>query len=95
MGRSSLTLKTSQTVFSSGIVTFGEDGTDGFGPHLGDWKVRLAGLKLFFAICLPLMTLTLCAWLAAYGISRSQRGRMTPTATAPEKLLSQRNDGIV
>jgi hypothetical protein len=53
-------------MFSSGIVTFGQEGEGGFGPLLGDWKVRPAGLKLFFAICVPLLFMTLCAWTVAY-----------------------------
>ncbi|KAF4981576.1 hypothetical protein FZEAL_2642 [Fusarium zealandicum] len=34
------------TIFSSGILTFGEEGSGGFGSSIGDWKVRVAGLKL-------------------------------------------------
>lgn len=40
---------------------------------MGDWKVRGAGLKLFVAICFPLMTLTLFAWFIAYCIARCKR----------------------
>ncbi|RSL49750.1 hypothetical protein CEP54_012280 [Fusarium duplospermum] len=43
------------TIFSSGIITFGEDGSGGFGSAMGSWKVRLAGLKLFAAVCFPLL----------------------------------------
>ncbi|KAH8178180.1 hypothetical protein LIA77_03262 [Sarocladium implicatum] len=57
-----------QTVFSSGIITFGNEGESGFGPNLGDWKLRSAGLKLFFAICIPLLTMTLGVWFLAYGM---------------------------
>jgi hypothetical protein len=53
-------------MFSSGIIVFGNEGDGGFGPNLGDWKLRSAGLKLFFAICLPLLTITLGVWLLAY-----------------------------
>lgn len=58
-------------MFSSGILTFGEDGDAGFGPQLGDWKVRSAGLKLYLMVCFPLMALTLCA---AYGFAKIRGG---------------------
>ncbi|KAL2680433.1 hypothetical protein Neosp_008034 [[Neocosmospora] mangrovei] len=35
------------TIFSSGIISFGQDGGPGFGSAMGAWKVRLAALKLF------------------------------------------------
>ncbi|WAO93282.1 Protein kinase domain-containing protein [Fusarium falciforme] len=35
------------TIFSSGIITFGDDGDGGFGSAMGAWKVRPAALKLF------------------------------------------------
>ncbi|RSM05248.1 hypothetical protein CDV31_009646 [Fusarium ambrosium] len=37
------------TIFSSGIITFGEDGDAGFGSGMGAWKLRPAALKLFAA----------------------------------------------
>lgn len=55
-----------QTMFSSGIITFGNEGSSGFGPNLGDWEVRVAGLKLFFLICAPLLALTLSIWALSY-----------------------------
>ncbi|RTE84500.1 hypothetical protein BHE90_000867 [Fusarium euwallaceae] len=61
------------TIFSSGIITFGEDGGSGFGSAMGAWKVRLAGLKLFAAVCFPLLTLTLLAWCCAYCSARLKR----------------------
>ncbi|KAK0387675.1 hypothetical protein NLU13_3920 [Sarocladium strictum] len=54
------------TMFSSGIITFGNEGSSGFGPNLGDWEVRVAGLKLFFLICVPLLALTLSIWALSY-----------------------------
>ncbi|KAH6639929.1 hypothetical protein BKA67DRAFT_136972 [Truncatella angustata] len=64
-------LTESQTFFSTGILNF-----DGDKPmnNLGDWIVRPAALKLFLAICLPLMGIVLLAWAAAYYWAR--RGSM-------------------
>lgn len=61
------------TLFSSGIITFGNEGESGFGPNLGDWKLRSAGLKLFLAICIPLLTMTLGFWFLAYGTKSKAR----------------------
>jgi hypothetical protein len=47
----------------------------GFGEKMGDWKVRIAGVKLFFAICLPLLFLTLSAWFAVYWLARREGHR--------------------
>lgn len=58
------------TIFSSGIITFGDDGSSGFGPNIGDWKVREAGIKLFFIICLPMLSCTLGLWCLAYTSAR-------------------------
>jgi hypothetical protein len=55
-----------QTLFSSGIIVFGNEGEGGFGTNLGDWKVRMASLKLFFVICFPLLMVTLVVWFMAY-----------------------------
>lgn len=63
-----------QTVFSSGILTFGNEGEVGFGSNLGDWKIRVAGLKLFFSICLPLLFITIGAWFLVYWLSRRKTG---------------------
>ncbi|EEU42891.1 uncharacterized protein NECHADRAFT_84216 [Fusarium vanettenii 77-13-4] len=38
------------TIFSSGIISFGQDGGPGFGSAMGAWKVRLAALKLFASV---------------------------------------------
>lgn len=67
-----------QTMFSSGIIVFGTEGSSGFGPNLGDWKVRTAGIKLFFIICLPLLACTLGLWFFAYVYARmkSSVGRL-------------------
>jgi hypothetical protein len=66
------------TMFSSGIIVFGTEGSSGFGPNLGDWKVRTAGIKLFFIICLPLLACTLGLWFFAYVYARmkSSVGRL-------------------
>lgn len=71
-------------MFSSGIVTFGQEGEGGFGPFMGDWKVRPAGIKLFFAICIPLLFMTLCAWTVAYCSSkiRASNRRILQAAAA-------------
>lgn len=74
------------TIFGSGILTFGDDGSSGSGPNMGDWKVRLAGLKLFLAICFPLMTLTLCAWLMAYCFARLRRSSPRDSGVLSEKV---------
>ncbi|KAL2206312.1 hypothetical protein CC79DRAFT_1398254 [Sarocladium strictum] len=74
-----------QTMFSSGIIVFGNEGDGGFGPNLGDWKLRSAGLKLFFAICLPLLTITLGVWLLAYMKSKvGQFLKSRPSESLPK-----------
>ncbi|RSL78453.1 hypothetical protein CEP51_008204 [Fusarium floridanum] len=66
------------TIFSSGIITFGEDGSGGFGSAMGSWKVRLAGLKLFAAVCFPLLLeafwrdYSIKAILRAYNINKPE-----------------------
>ncbi|KAI8663048.1 hypothetical protein NCS56_01110100 [Fusarium sp. Ph1] len=61
------------TIFSSGIITFGDDGDGGFGSAMGAWKVRPAALKLFAAVCFSLLTVTLLAWCCAYCSARRRR----------------------
>lgn len=70
-------------MFSSGIIIFGPEGGGGFGSDMGDWKVRLAGIKLFFAICIPLLTVTLGVWLITYISTRmrSTAGRLWDQAS--------------
>lgn len=83
-----------QTVFGSGILTFGEDGGGGFGPELGDWKVRVSGLKLFFIICIPLLTVTLSAWLLSYCI-RLRRSRTGPFPGRAVQILAKDEKSMV
>ena len=52
-----------QTFFSSDIVDFQKGkGTD----NIGDWGVSIPALKLFLAMCIPLMAITLSIWLLFY-----------------------------
>jgi len=55
-------IKNKQTLFSSGIWNF--DGTTT--TVMGDWETRTPALKLFFAICIPLMAISLSIWMATY-----------------------------
>ncbi|KAH6662626.1 hypothetical protein F5X68DRAFT_161634 [Plectosphaerella plurivora] len=80
------------TMFSSGILTFGQEGEGGFGPWMGDWKVRPAGLKLFFAICVPLLFMTLCAWTVAYSALRRTARQSDDTH---DTLLFHRRQGYI
>jgi hypothetical protein len=54
-----------QTLFSSGILRWDEDGTLG-----SDWVVRGGGVRLFLSICLPLTILTLSIWGIMYMVAR-------------------------
>ena len=47
-----------QTFFSSGVLHWDDDGTLG-----SDWVFRANGFKLFIAICVPMMAVTLSGWL--------------------------------
>ncbi len=54
-----------QTFFSSGVLRWDEDGTLGY-----DWVVRSEGMRLFMAICLPMMVITIAAWAIMYRVAR-------------------------
>ncbi|KAM5348639.1 hypothetical protein ACJ41O_008463 [Fusarium nematophilum] len=84
------------TIFSSGILTFGQEGEGGFGSGMGDWKVRLAGLKLYAAICFPLLALTLLAWLLAYCSARLRsESQRRSRQGGREIVLKEKGDDIV
>jgi hypothetical protein len=74
---SSRALTGSQTFFSTGILKF--DGDDSptvsiaAGRTLGGWTLRPNALKLFLAICLPLMAFVLALWGFAYLLARRQQ----------------------
>lgn len=55
----------SQTMFSSGVLRWDEDGTLG-----SDWVVRNDGLRLFVSICVPLTIVTISIWAAMYSLAR-------------------------
>ncbi|KAK4140569.1 uncharacterized protein C8A04DRAFT_14831 [Dichotomopilus funicola] len=54
-----------QTLFSSGVLRWDEDGTLG-----SDWVVRNDGLRLFVSICVPLTIVTISIWAAMYSLAR-------------------------
>ncbi len=54
-----------QTLFSSGILRWDDDGTLG-----SDWVVRGGGVRLFLSICLPLTVITVSIWGIMYAIAR-------------------------
>ncbi|KAJ3537388.1 hypothetical protein NM208_g6332 [Fusarium decemcellulare] len=83
------------TIFSSGILTFGDEGSAGFGSSMGAWKVRVAGLKLYFAICFPLLTLTLLAWLGAYCYARSRRSSKSRGQRGLDAMWREKGDDHV
>lgn len=58
-----------KTLFSAEIMDF--DGGNGT-TKIGDWKVRWPALKLFLAVCIPLMAITLSAWCITYMAVRRQ-----------------------
>lgn len=73
-----------QTIFSSGILAFADGNNASLGPNLGDWKIRWQALKLFFIVCIPVMALTLSAWLISYLYARRQR--RSPEFSQPSKV---------
>ncbi|KAK3331440.1 hypothetical protein B0H66DRAFT_467908, partial [Apodospora peruviana] len=63
------------TLFSSGIWNFDHSESD----RMGDWETRVPALKLFFAICVPLMAVALSSWWVSYRLSKRQyRLSLTP-----------------
>ncbi|KAL2213297.1 hypothetical protein CC79DRAFT_1391255 [Sarocladium strictum] len=79
------------TMFSSGIIIFGPEGGSGFGPDMGDWKIRLAGIKLFFAICIPLLAITLGVWIITY-VSTRMRSTASRLWDQASRKAFQKND---
>lgn len=60
------------TLFSSGIWDF-----DNSNSHkMGDWETRVPALKLFFTICIPLMTVVMFTWWVTYQLARRQHKMM-------------------
>lgn len=60
---------------------------------MGDWKVRVAGLKLFFVICIPLLAFTLSAWFLVYWLARRERRLSALPATDEEKGDAEEKKG--
>jgi len=60
------------TLFSSGIWDF----DNSKGNEIGDWETRVPALKLFFAICIPLMAVVLFTWWVTYQLARRQHKMM-------------------
>ncbi|KAI1386686.1 uncharacterized protein F4822DRAFT_410936 [Hypoxylon trugodes] len=61
-----LTLR--QTLFSSGVFQWNDDGNLG-----SDWVIRKNALKLFFSVSLPMMAIILSAWSILYLYMRRKR----------------------
>ncbi|KAI2621256.1 hypothetical protein GGR54DRAFT_94494 [Hypoxylon sp. NC1633] len=57
-----------QTLFSSGVIHWDDDGSLGT-----DWVLRQGGLRLFFSISLPMMVIIVTAWLLLYLYMRRKR----------------------
>ncbi|KAI0388005.1 hypothetical protein F5Y04DRAFT_241475 [Hypomontagnella monticulosa] len=57
-----------QTLFSSGVFHWDDDGTLG-----SDWVVRMSALKLFFSVSLPMMAIIVTAWSLLYIYMRRKR----------------------
>jgi len=69
-------LTRAQTLFSSGIWDFDGSKSD----RIGDWETRVPALKLFFSICVPLMTIVFLTWWIHYRLTR----RQNKTSEVPE-----------
>ncbi|KAI1416917.1 hypothetical protein F5Y13DRAFT_101873 [Hypoxylon sp. FL1857] len=57
-----------QTLFSSGVFHWDDDGSLG-----SDWVIRKNALKLFFSVSLPMMVIILSAWSLLYLYMRRKR----------------------
>ena len=57
-----------QTLFSSGVFHWDDDGSLG-----SDWVIRKNALKLFFSVSLPMMAIILSAWSLLYLYMRRKR----------------------
>lgn len=61
-------LTSTQTLFSSGVFDWNDDGKLG-----SDWVVRRSALRLFFSVSLPMMVIILSAWSVLYFYMRRKR----------------------
>ncbi|KAI1460310.1 hypothetical protein F4805DRAFT_417185 [Annulohypoxylon moriforme] len=61
-------LTSKQTLFSSGVFNWNDDGNLG-----SDWVVRRSALRLFFSVSLPMMVIILSAWSVLYFYMRRKR----------------------
>jgi hypothetical protein len=98
---SQLVLTACQTFFSSGIIDFdGYDGNLSMANMIG-FSTKWAALKLFGAICIPLMAATLSVWAFAYFLAWRQHNKnlklnKSMDSNDPENGISQpQHDGSV
>jgi hypothetical protein len=89
----STALTSCQTIFSSGILAFDDDNGDAYGAQMGDWQIRWSALKLFFAVCVPLMVVTILSWLGAYCHARHSRKKRQLSVEAQVDVKSE-NDPV-
>ncbi|KAI0900158.1 hypothetical protein F4806DRAFT_280206 [Annulohypoxylon nitens] len=61
-------LTSTQTLFSSGVFNWNDDGKLG-----SDWVIRRSALRLFFSVSLPMMVIILSAWSVLYFYMRRKR----------------------
>ncbi|OTB12726.1 hypothetical protein K445DRAFT_305013 [Daldinia sp. EC12] len=74
------------TLFSSGVFHWDDDGSLG-----SDWVIRRNALKLFFSVCIPMMTIILISWslLFIYMRRKRQKGKQKSLLPLAEEMAME------